>query len=337
MAMKSREIRLRCIPQGLPGDGDFDIAEVELAPPGAGELLVRNLWLTVDPYMRGRMTGRDSYVPAFRIGQTLEGGAIGRVVASGGHAKFQVGDLVRSSFGWREAFASDGKGLEKIDANRGSVEAFLGALGMPGLTAYGGLLLHGKPKAGETVFVSGAAGAVGSIVCQIAKIKGCRVVASAGSPAKTAWLSEAAKVDATIDYHARPDLDAALAEACPDGIDIYFDNVGGSHLEAALGRMRQNGRIVMCGAISRYNDDRPAAGPNNLFLAVARRLTLQGFIVTDHWNLMPQFLTEMGGWIAEGRMHWHETIVEGIAAMPGAFIGLFRGDNLGKMLVRLPD
>lgn len=298
---------------------------------------MRNLWLTVDPYMRGRMTGRDTYVPAFRIGQALEGGAIGRVVASGGHAKFQVGDLVRSSFGWREAFRSDGKGLEKIDASRGPVEAFLGALGMPGLTAYVGLLTHGRPKAGETVFVSGAAGAVGSIVCQIAKIKGCRVVGSAGSPAKTAWLRDVAKVDATIDYRARPDLDAALAEACPEGIDIYFENVGGAHLQAALAHMRQNGRIVMCGAISRYNDERPQPGPDNLFLAVTRRLTLQGFIVSDHWNQMSQFLTEMGGWIAQGRMRWEETIVEGLAAMPGAFIGLFRGDNLGKMLVRLPE
>jgi NADPH-dependent curcumin reductase CurA len=335
--MKSREIRLRRLPHGLPGEADFEIAEVELAPPAAGELLVRNLWLTVDPYMRGRMTGKDSYIPAFRIGQALEGGAIGRVVASGGHPRFQTGDLVRSGLGWREAFRSDGKGLEKINASLGPAEAFLGALGMPGLTAYGGLLLHGRPKAGETVFVSGAAGAVGSIVCQIAKIKGCRVVASAGSPAKIKWLRETAKVDAAIDYRATPDLDAALAKACPDGIDVYFDNVGGSHLEAALGRMRQNGRIVLCGAISRYNDDRPAAGPNNLFLAVARRLTLQGFIVTDHWNLMPQFLAEMDGWIAEGQMRWEETIVDGLAAMPEAFIGLFRGDNLGKMLVRLPE
>jgi NADPH-dependent curcumin reductase CurA len=334
--MKSCEIRLKRLPQGLPIAADFEIAEVELAPLGRGEILVRNLWLTVDPYMRGRMTGKDSYIPAFRIGQALEGGAIGRVEAAQGHPRFQVGDLVRSGLGWREAFRSDGKGLEKIDPKQGSAQAFLGALGMPGLTAYAGLLTHGRPKPGETVFVSGAAGAVGGIVCQIAKIKGCRVVASAGSPAKIEWLRRTAKVDVAIDYRATPDLDAAFAAACPEGIDIYFDNVGGSHLEAALGRMRQNGRIVMCGAISRYNDAHPMPGPNNLSLTVTRRLTLQGFIVTDHWNQMPQFLAEMAGWIAEGRMQWQETVVDGLDAMPEALIGLFRGDNLGKMLVRLP-
>ncbi len=208
---------------------------------------------------------------------------------------------------------------------------------MPGLTAYVGLLTHGRPKAGETVFVSGAAGAVGSIVCQIAKIMGCRVVASAGSPAKVGWLKQTAKVDAAIDYRATPDLPKALAAACPDGIDIYFDNVGGTHLQAALDQMRQNGRIVMCGSISRYNDTVPSPGPNNLFLVVTRRLTMQGFIVSDHWEQMPRFLDDMGKWIANGRMHWQETVVDGLAAMPEAFIGLFRGDNLGKMLVRLPE
>jgi NADPH-dependent curcumin reductase CurA len=208
---------------------------------------------------------------------------------------------------------------------------------MPGLTAYAGLLTHGRPQPGETVFVSGAAGAVGAIVCQIAKIKGCRVVASAGSPAKIDWLKRAAKVDAAIDYRATADLDGALAAACPEGIDVYFDNVGGRHLEAALGRMRERGRIVLCGAISRYNDEAPAPGPNNLFLAVTRRLTLQGFIVSDHWNQMPQFLEQMGGWIAEGRMVWQETVVDGLERMPDAFAGLFRGDNMGKMLVRLPQ
>jgi NADPH-dependent curcumin reductase CurA len=335
--MKSREIRLRRQPQGVPGAADFAMASVELPAPGPGQLLVRNLWLTVDPYMRGRMTGEDTYVPGFRIGQTLEGGAIGRVLAAEGHATFKAGDLVRSSLGWREAFLSEGKGLEKIDPSLAPPQAFLGAMGMPGLTAYAGLLTHGRPKPGETVFVSGAAGAVGSIVCQIAKIKGCRVVASAGSPAKIDWLLKVAKVDAAIDYRANPNLDEALAAAAPAGIDIYFDNVGGSHLQAALGRMREHGRVVMCGAISRYNDANPTPGPDNLFLAVTRRLTLQGFIVTDHWSQMPEFLAAMSGWIAQGRMHWQETVVEGLDAMPEAFAGLFRGDNLGKMLVRLPE
>jgi NADPH-dependent curcumin reductase CurA len=334
--MKSREIRLKRVPRGVPVAEDFELAEVDLPAPAAGQLLVRNLWLTVDPYMRGRMTGKDTYVAGFKLGEPLQGGAVGRVVA-GSHPKFKVGEMVRSGLGWREAFLSDGRGLERIDVSKGPAQAFIGALGMPGLTAYVGLLTHGRPKAGETVFVSGAAGAVGSIVCQIAKIMGCRVVASAGSPAKIDWLKKTAKVDAAIDYRATPDLPKALAAACPDGIDIYFDNVGGAHLQAALDQMRQNGRIVMCGSISRYNDTAPSPGPNNLFLVVTRRLTVQGFIVSDHWEQMPRFLDDMGRWIAEGRMHWQETIVDGLAAMPEAFLGLFRGDNLGKMLVRLPE
>ncbi len=335
--MKSREFRLKRIPHGIPGAGDFEIATVDLPAPQPGQMLVRNLWLTVDPYMRGRMTGRDSYVPGWRVGQTLEGGAIGRVVAAQGNTRFKPGDIVRSSFGWREAFLSDGKGLEKIDPSRGPLQAFVGALGMPGLTAYTGLLIHGRPKAGETVFVSGAAGAVGSIVCQIARTKGCRVIASAGSKAKIDWLKNVAKVDVAIDYRATPDLPKALAAAAPDGIDIYFDNVGGPHLEAAIGAMRMHGRIVMCGSISRYNDDVAKPGPNNLFLVVARRLTIEGFIVSDHWDRMGEFLDAMAGWIAAGQMQWHETVVDGLEKMPEAFAGLFHGDNLGKMLVRLPE
>ncbi|HEY2889191.1 MAG TPA: NADP-dependent oxidoreductase [Dongiaceae bacterium] len=327
---------MKRIPHGIPTAGDFEMATVDIPAPAPGEVLVRNLWLTVDPYMRGRMTGKDSYVPGWRLGQTMEGGAIGRIVA-GDHPKFKTGDMVRSSLGWREAFLSNGKGLEKVDVAKGPPQAFIGALGMPGLTAYTGLLIHGRPKEGETVFVSGAAGAVGSIVCQIAKIKGCRVIASAGSKAKIDWLKDVAKVDAAIDYRATPDLPQALAAAAPDGIDIYFDNVGGSHLEAAIGHMRMHGRIAMCGSISRYNDDQPKPGPNNLFLTVARRLTIEGFIVSDHWDRMGEFLDAMAGWIAEGRMHWQETVVDGLAAMPDAFVGLFRGDNIGKMLVRLPQ
>jgi NADPH-dependent curcumin reductase CurA len=336
MAMNSREIRLAQVPQGVPTAADFQIVETELPAAGPGGVIVRNLWLTVDPYMRGRMTGVDSYVPAFRLGQAMGGGAIGRVVVAEGHPTLKTGDLVRSSLGWREAFRSDGTGLEKIDPRLGPPQAFLGALGMPGLTAYVGLLTHGRPQPGETVFVSGAAGAVGSIVCQIAKIEGCRVVASAGSPAKLDWLMTKAKVDKVIDYRATPDLDAALAAACPNGLDVYFDNVGGSHLEAAIGRMRHHGRIVLCGAISRYNDSAPVPGPSNLFLAVARRLTLQGFIVSDDWAQMPQFLADMSRWIGEGRIVWEETVVDGLDRMVDAFTGLFRGDNLGKMLVRLP-
>jgi NADPH-dependent curcumin reductase CurA len=332
----SREIHLWRRPRGMPTAEDFVLVDRHLPPPGPGEVLVRNLWLSVDPYMRNRMDGVDSYVSGFKLGEALAGGAIGRVVGANAHPRLNPGDWVRSGFGWREAFVSASEEVERIDVTAGPPQAYLGALGMPGMTAYEGLLEHGRPRAGETVFVSGAAGAVGSVVCQIARIKGCRVVGSAGSAAKVAWLKTRAHVDAAIDYRACRDLDAALAEACPEGIDVYFDNVGGPHLEAALGRMRERGRIVMCGAISRYNDATPRPGPSNLFLVVARHLTLRGFIVDESAEREARFRADMGRWIAEGRMVWEETVVDGLARMPEAMIGLFRGDNLGKMLVRLP-
>jgi NADPH-dependent curcumin reductase CurA len=335
--MTSREIHLMRRPRGLPVPGDFEIVETRIPAPEPGQVQVRNLWLSVDPYMRGRMDGVDSYVSGFRLGEALAGGAVGRVTAANAHPTLKAGDLVVSGFGWREGFVGASDEVWKIDPALGPPQAFLGALGMPGLTAYEGLLTHGRPQAGETVFVSGAAGAVGSVVCQIARIKGCRVVASAGSPAKVDWLRRRAKVDAAIDYRATADLDAALAEACPEGIDIYYDNVGGRHLEAALGRMRERGRVVMCGAISRYNDPAPVPGPSNLFQVVARSLTLQGFIVDDSPARMAAFHADMARWIGEGRMVWEETIVDGLERMPEALIGLFRGDNLGKMLVRLPE
>jgi len=333
----SREIRLKRRPRGLPRAEDFELVEQRLPAPGPGEVLVRNLWLTVDPYMRGRMHGVSTYVSAFKLGEALDGGAIGRVVAANAHPRLKPGDIVRSGFGWREGFVSASEDIERIDPSIGPPQSFLGALGMPGLTAYVGLLTHGRPKAGETVFVSGAAGAVGSLVCQIARIKGCRVVGSAGSPAKVDWLKQRARIDAAIDYRASPDFAEALAAACPEGIDVYFDNVGGPQLEAALGLMRERGRVVMCGAISRYNERLPTPGPSNLFLVVTRRLRLQGFIVTDHEDQAPVFLADMKQWRENGEVVWEETIVDGLENMPEAFIGLFRGDNLGKMLVRLPE
>ncbi len=332
----SREIHLTRRPRGLPVPGDFEIVETRIPAPETGQVQVRNLWLSVDPYMRGRMDGIDSYVSGFKLAEALTGGAVGRVVAANAHPSLKQGDLVVSDLGWREAYVSGGDGIQKIDPTLGPPQAFLGALGMPGLTAHEGLLTHGRPRAGETVFVSGGAGAVGSVVCQIARIKGCRVVASAGSPAKIDWLRRRAKVDAAIDYRATADLDAALAAACPEGIDIYYDNVGGRHLQAALGCMRERGRVVMCGAISRYNDQAPQPGPSNLFLVVARSLTLQGFIVDDSPARMAAFHADMARWIGEGRMVWEETVLDGLERMPEALIGLFRGENLGKMLVRLP-
>ena len=244
----SREIRLKNRPVGLPRESDFELATVPTPTPGAGEVLVRNLYMSVDPYMRGRMLDQPSYVQPFQVGQPLDGGCVGQVVQSQG-GKLQVGDYVLGRKGWREYYVSDGAELTKIDPNLAPVQTYLGTLGMPGLTAYVGLLDIGRPKAGETVFVSAAAGAVGTVVCQIAKLQGCRVVGSAGAPDKVAWLREVAGVDAAFNYKDVGSLTAELGKHCPNGIDVYFENVGGAHLEAALDHMNSFGRIALCGMI----------------------------------------------------------------------------------------
>jgi NADPH-dependent curcumin reductase CurA len=335
--IRSREIRLKRRPTGIPDEKDFELAEVALTEPDQGSVLVRNIYMSVDPYMRGRMNDQRSYVPPFRLSKPLEGGCVGQIVVSRTD-RFKEGDYVLGVKGWREYYLSDGSDLERIDPALGPIQAYLGVLGMPGMTAYVGLLDMGQPRAGETVFVSAASGAVGSAVCQIAKIKGCRVVGSAGSDEKAAWLLETAGIDAAFNYKSAQALREELQKLCPQGIDVYFDNVGGSHLEAALDRMNDCGRIVLCGMISQYNATRREPGPGNLFLAITKRLSLKGFIVTDHMEKRMQFYREMGAWIHEGRLRWKETIVEGIEQAPSAFIGLFRGENLGKMLVKVgPD
>jgi NADPH-dependent curcumin reductase CurA len=330
----SREIRLKRRPVGLPQESDFELAEVTLPALQPGEMLVCNHYMSVDPYMRGRMYDRASYVAPFQIGQPLEGGCVGQVVQAQGDTAFGVGDYVSSRLGWREYFISDGTGLTKVDPTRVPLQAYLGVMGMPGMTAYVGLLDIGKPKAGDTVFVSAAAGAVGGVVCQIAKLHGCRVVGSAGSAAKIHWLQEVAGVDAAFNYKEVDGLIDELGRHCPNGIDVYFDNVGGAHLEAALELMNSFGRLVLCGMISQYNS--PTTGPNNLTHAVRKRLTLQGFIVSDHADRQPQFTADMTAWIQAGKVKWEETLVEGLEHAPRAFIGLFTGENLGKMLVKLP-
>ncbi len=333
----SRQIRLRRRPAGMPSEDDFDLVETEVPEPSEGEVLIRNIYMSVDPYMRGRMNEGKSYVPAFELHKPLEGGCVGQVVISR-NSRFQPGDYALGMKGWRESYISDGSGLTKIDPAVAPVQAYLGPLGMPGLTAYVGFLDIGKPRAGDTVFVSAASGAVGSIVSQIAKIRGCRVVGSAGSDDKTSWLLETAGIDAAVNYKKAGDLTAELHRRCPEGIDIYYENVGGKHLEAALDNMKSFGRIVLCGMISMYNAAQREPGPGNLFLAVVRSLTLQGFIVLDHMDKLAQFSSDMGRWIREGRIKWKETVVEGIESAPEAFIGLFKGENFGKMLVKVgPD
>ncbi len=331
---QSREIRLKSRPVGMPAADNFEVASVDVAAPGAGEVLVRNSFMSVDPYMRGRMYDRASYVPPFQIGEVLQGGAIGEVVESNAEG-FAKGDLVSSFFGWREAFVVPGPALEKLPrAANVPDQAFLGVLGMPGLTGYAGLLEIGQPKAGDTVFVSGGAGAVGSVVAQIARIKGCTVVATAGSDAKCDWL-RARGVDHAINYKSCGNLLNAVRAAAPNGIDVYFDNVGGEHLEVAIEMARPFARLIECGMISEYNAAEPSPGPRNMIQIVGKSLRIRGFIVSEFAALRPQFLTDMMGWIAEGKLAWEETVLDGVDKAPDAFIGLFSGGNTGKMLVRL--
>ena len=331
--MKSREIRLKARPVGMTRTSDFETAEVELASPAAGQVLVRNHWMSVDPYMRGRMYDRPSYVPPFQIGEPLQGGAIGEVVESA-DSGFAPGDLVSSMFGWREGFVAPAAALEKLPASTVPPQAYLGVMGMPGLTAYAGLLEIGQPKPGETVFVSGGAGAVGSIVAQIAKLKGCTVVASAGSDAKCDWL-RGVGVDQVVNYK-HGNLLEQVRSAAPKGIDVYFDNVGGEHLEVAIELARVNARLIECGMIGSYNAAEPTPGPRNMMMVVGKSLTIRGFIVSVNFvHLRPQFLTDMGGWLAAGKIKAEETVMHGIDQAPEAFLGLFSGGNTGKMLIKL--
>jgi NADPH-dependent curcumin reductase CurA len=337
----SREIRLKSRPVGVPKVSDFDLATVDLAAPGDGEVQVKNLWMSVDPYMRGRMYDRPSYVPPFQIGQALQGGAIGEVVASN-DPDYKPGDIVNSMFGWREAFNANPKALAaagmgaitKVDTQGVPPQAFLGVAGMPGMTAYVGLLKIAALKDGDVVFVSAAAGAVGSIVCQIAKLKGHTVIGSAGGPEKVAFLKSIG-VDHVIDYKATPDVVAELAKVAPKGIDVYFENVGGIHLEAAINSARPFARFALCGMISQYNETGKAEGPSNIILAVGKSLRLEGFIVSNHYDQYAQFAKDMGEWIKSGKITWKETVEDGVERAPDAFIKLFSGENMGKMLVKL--
>ena len=334
-SVTSREIHLRSRPHGLPTADNFALVSVEVpAPSSPDQVLVRNRFISVDPYMRGRMRDTRSYTAPFGLDEPLTGGAVGEVVSSTSD-QFAEGDFVLHMFGWREYALAEPRQLTKVDPSLAPLQSFLGVLGMPGMTAYVGLLDIGKPQPGETVFVSGAAGAVGSEVCQIAKIQGCRVVGSTGSQVKARWLEEVAGVDVAINYKETSNLRRELKKACPDGIDVYFENVGGVHLEAALQYMNNFGRIAVCGMISMYNATSAQPGPANMALMIGRRLKMQGFIVSDHLERRDDFLRDVSGWMREGKLKWEETILDGIESTPEAFIGLFHGENLGKMLVKV--
>ena len=332
----SREICLTEYPAGMPSENNFKLVRVEIQEPTKErEFLVRNIWMSVDPYMRGRMRkDGNSYIPSFKLGQPLEGACVGQVIASK-NKQFAVGEFVLGMNGWREYWLSNGLDVIKVNPKLAPIQSFLGTFGMTGLTAYIGLLKIGEVKQNDTIFVSAASGAVGSIVCQIAKINGCHVIGSAGSEEKVKWLIDEGGIDYAFNYKQMNDISAELLKICPNGIDIYFDNVGGKHLEAALSNMKTFGKIVFCGMISQYNANSPIPGPSNLFLAITNRLKLQGFIVRDHYDSMNEFHDAMAKWVGEGKIKWKETIIEGIENAPKAFLGLFKGENFGKMLVKI--
>ncbi|WFE52682.1 NADP-dependent oxidoreductase [Micromonospora sp. WMMD1155] len=329
----NREIHLASRPEGWPTDDNFRLVEADVPTPGPGQIVVRNQYLSVDPYMRGRMNDVKSYVAPYALDAPLDGAAVGEVVASEA-ADIAVGATVLHGLGWREYALLDATAARPVDPSIAPVSAYLSVLGMTGLTAYAGLLEVAAMKPGETVFVSAAAGAVGSLVGQIAKLKGAgRVVGSAGSAAKVERL-RALGFDAAFDYHDGPVRDS-LRTAAPDGVDVYFDNVGGDHLEAAISAMNLHGRVAICGMIAQYNDTEPPAAPRNLALVIGKRLTLRGFLVNDHNAVRPAFVRDVAGWLRDGTLSYDETIVDGIENAPTAFLGLLRGENLGKMLVRV--
>jgi NADPH-dependent curcumin reductase CurA len=308
------------------------MSHAEVSPPGDGQVRVRNLYMSVDPYMRGRMNDVKSYTPPFQMGAPLEGSAVGEVVESRAPG-ITPGDIVTSMRGWREYFVADRREVRRVDDPVQPLSMHIGVLGMTGLTAWVGLNLV-DVTAGDRVFVSAAAGAVGSVAGQLAKLRGCYVVGSAGSSEKVRLLVDELGFDAAFNYKGG-DIPAHLRANAPDGIDVYFDNVGGDHLEAALSAMRTRGRIVACGAIARYNDDAPAPGPRNLALVIAKRLVIKGFIVSDWFDRSPEFVKEVSAYLRDGRLRVKETVVEGLEQAPQAFIGLLRGENIGKMIVKL--
>ncbi|ABK47813.1 Alcohol dehydrogenase, zinc-binding domain protein [Shewanella sp. ANA-3] len=331
--MISSQIHLASRPVGMPTLANFKQVEVTLPALKAGEVLVKNTWMSVDPYMRGRMMDRDSYIPPFQIDAVMDGGAIGEVIESL-NPQFPVGSKVSHISGWRSAFISDGQDLTLLPAVNIPEQYFLGVIGMPGLTAWVGLMQIAKLKPTDTVFVSAASGAVGMVVCQIAKLNGCKVIASVGSDEK-AELVQSLGVDAVINYKKVTDLTQALRDAAPNGIDVYFENVGGAHLEAALNVLNEYGRIPVCGMIADYNAQAPVSGPSNLLAINTKKLTMQGFIVMDYFDQFEEFIAQMAQWLQAGKVKSQETVYHGLDQAAEAFIGLFEGKNKGKMLVKL--
>ncbi|ANY83833.1 NADP-dependent oxidoreductase (plasmid) [Microvirga ossetica] len=332
-----RRIVLAARPEGEPTPDHFRLETAPVPEPGPGQVLIRVLWLSLDPYMRGRMSAAKSYAKPVEIGEVMEGGTVGEVVASN-HPDYAPGDFVLSHSGWQEYAIADGDSVRKLDPNLAPLSTALGVLGMPGMTAYTGLLNIGQPKPGETVVVAAAAGPVGSAVGQIAKIKGCHVVGIAGGAEKCAYLLNELAFDAAIDHRA-PDMPERLADACPKGIDVYFENVGGEVWNAVFPLLNDFARIPVCGLVAHYNDTTLPPGPDRTPLLMrtilSKRLTLRGFIVRDFASQADEFRREVGSWLRAGQIKYREDVVEGLENAPEAFVGMLKGRNFGKMLVQV--
>ncbi len=333
---QNRKIVLAARPSGLPAEGDFRLVEEAMPEPGPGQVLVRGVYLSLDPYMRGRMNDAPSYAPPVGLGEVMVGGVVGEVMRSEDPG-FAPGDVVEGPLGWQEYGVAAAGTLRKVDPGLAPISTAVGVLGMPGLTAYFGLLEVGRPEPGDTVVVSAAAGAVGAVVGQIAKIQGCRAVGIAGSEAKVAYLTDELGFDAGIDYKAAGNLDAALVAACPKGVNVYFDNVGGEVSDAVFRHLGSRARIAICGQISQYNLTEPELGPRNLRFMLVNRARMEGFLVFDFAPRYDEGLSRLGGWIREGRLKYKEDVVEGLDNAPAAFLRLFTGENFGKQLVKLGD
>ena len=333
MATVNHQFRLTSRPVGLVQREDFDYTEEPVGEPGEGEILVKVLYISLDPAMRGWMNEGRSYVPPVVLGEVMRSIDVAEVVASD-NPKFVAGDNVVGIFGVQEYAISDGRGVTKVDPRMAPLPVFLSVLGMPGMTAYFGLLDVGQPKAGETVVVSGAAGAVGQVVGQVAKLKGCRVVGIAGGPDKCAYIVDELGFDAAIDYKSE-DVRKALKELCPERINVYFDNVGGAILEAALSRLARGARIVICGAVSHYNNPEGMRGPANYMALLVDRARMQGFVVFDYRDRYPEAAAEMWGWMREGKLKSREHVVEGLQTFPETLLKLYKGENMGKLVIKI--
>ncbi|MFF2157342.1 NADP-dependent oxidoreductase [Paenibacillus chitinolyticus] len=332
----NKQILLRSRPEGMPTVDHFEFREVPVSDPAEGQVVVRSLYLSVDPYMRGRMNESKSYVPPYKLNEPISGGIVGEVVSSRSE-QFKKGDKVLGMLGWQLYNTVDASSVRKVDENLAPLSAYLSVLGLTGMTAYFGLLDIGKPKEGETVVVSGAAGAVGMMVGQIAKLKGTRVVGIAGSHEKTAYLEKELGFDAAINYKTADNLDEAIAKACPDGVDVYYDNVGGRISDAVMKQLNDHARIPLCGAISSYNSTDGDLGPRIQPQLIKTRSLIQGFVLSDYASRFHEAGADLGQWLSEGKLKYEETIVEGFDNVPKAFLELFKGTNLGKMLVKVSE